>query len=130
MQDVLLKKIMPACLLSVFILSAIRIISDYVVTNEQCCCRCCCSVAQSCSTVCDPMGCSTPGFPVLHCLPEFAQTHVHWVGGALQLPCPVIPFSPCPQSFPASGQGARGMAFCIPHTEHWNVVTLSHLKAR
>ena len=30
------------------------------------------------------MDCSTPGFPVLHCLPEFAQTHVHWVGDATQ----------------------------------------------
>ena len=30
---------------------------------------CCCSVAQSCPTLCDPMDCSTPGFPVLHCLP-------------------------------------------------------------
>ena len=32
--------------------------------------------AQSCSTLCDPMDCSTPAFPVLHHLPEFAQTHV------------------------------------------------------
>ena len=38
---------------------------------------CCCSVAQSCPALCDPMDCSTPGFPVLHHLPEFAQTHVH-----------------------------------------------------
>ena len=30
-----------------------------------------------CVRLCDPMGCSTPGFPVLHRLPEFAQTHVH-----------------------------------------------------
>ena len=37
----------------------------------------CCSVAQSCLTLCDPMDCSTPGFPVLHHLPELAQTHVH-----------------------------------------------------
>ena len=37
---------------------------------------CCCSVAKSCPTLCDPMDCSTPGFPVLHYLPEFAQTHV------------------------------------------------------
>ena len=36
---------------------------------------CCYSVAQSCPTFCDPMDCSTPGFPVLHRLPEFAQTH-------------------------------------------------------
>ena len=35
------------------------------------------SVAQSCLTLCDPMDCSTPGLPVRHQLPEFAQTHVH-----------------------------------------------------
>ena len=38
---------------------------------------CCCSVAQSCPPLCDPMDCSTPGFPVLHHLLKFAQTHVH-----------------------------------------------------
>ena len=37
---------------------------------------CCCSVAQSCPTFCDPTDCSTPGFPVLHYLLEFAQTHI------------------------------------------------------
>ena len=37
----------------------------------------CCSVAKSCPTLCDPTDRSTPGFPVLHCLPELAQTHVH-----------------------------------------------------
>ena len=37
------------------------------------------SVAQSCLTLCDPMDCSTPGFPVHHQLPELAQTHVHRV---------------------------------------------------
>ena len=39
------------------------------------------SVAQSCLTLCDPMDCSMPGFPVHHQLPEFAQTHVYQVGG-------------------------------------------------
>ena len=39
--------------------------------------HCCCSVAKSCPTLWDPMSCSTPGFPGLHYLPEFAQTHVH-----------------------------------------------------
>ena len=38
------------------------------------------SVAQSCPTLCNPMNCSTPGLPVHHQLPEFTQTHVHWVG--------------------------------------------------
>ena len=37
----------------------------------------CCSVAQLCLTLCDPMDCSMPGFPVLHYLQEFAATHVH-----------------------------------------------------
>ena len=38
---------------------------------------CCCSVAQSCPTLCYYTDCSMPGFPVLHHLPEFAQTNVH-----------------------------------------------------
>ena len=42
------------------------------------------SVAQSCSTLCDPANCSTPGLPVHHRLPESTQTHVHWVGDAIQ----------------------------------------------
>ena len=37
------------------------------------------SVAQSCLTLCDPVDCSTPSLPVHHQLPEFTQTHVHWV---------------------------------------------------
>ena len=40
------------------------------------------------------MDCSMPGFPVLHSLPKFAQTHVHWVGGAIQPSCPLLPPSP------------------------------------
>ena len=39
--------------------------------------ECCCSVTQLSWTLCDPRDCSTPGFPVLHCLLEFAQTRVH-----------------------------------------------------
>ena len=41
------------------------------------------SVAQSCPTLCDPMDCSMPGFPVYHQLPGLAQTHVHRVGDAI-----------------------------------------------
>ena len=37
----------------------------------------CCSVTQLCLTVCNPMDCSVPGFPILHFLPEFAQTLIH-----------------------------------------------------
>ena len=53
----------------------------------------CCSVAQSCPTLCDPMDCNTPGFPVLHYLTEFALTHVHWVSGANQPSHPLSPSS-------------------------------------
>ena len=42
------------------------------------------SVAQSCLTLCNPMNCSMPGLPVHHQLLEFTQTHVHWVGDAIQ----------------------------------------------
>ena len=38
---------------------------------------CCCSVAQLCPTICEPMDCSTPGFPIPHHLLECAQTHLH-----------------------------------------------------
>ena len=50
------------------------------------------------------MDCSTSGFPVLYCLPEFAQIHVHWVGDALlNISSSAALFSFCLQSFPASG---------------------------
>ena len=47
-------------------------------------------MAQSCLTLCDPMDCSMPDFPVLHHLPELAQTHVHWVGDAIQRSHPLL----------------------------------------
>ena len=62
------------------------------------------SVTQSCPTLCDPMNCSMPGLHVHHQLPEFTQTHVHCVGDA-------IPFSSCPQSFPASGSFLMSQLF-------------------
>ena len=55
---------------------------------------CCCSVTKSCLTVCDSMDYSTPHFPVLHYLLEFAQTHVHWVSDALKPSHPLSPPSP------------------------------------
>ena len=72
----------------------------------------CCSVAQSCPTLRDLMDCSTPDFPVLHHLLEFTQTHVHWVGDAIQPPHP--PLSPSPpafHSFPASGSFLMSQLF-------------------
>ena len=60
----------------------------------------CCSVAQSCPALCDPMGCSTPGFPVLQHLGELAQILVHWVSDAIQ-PCPCHHLLLLPSIFPS-----------------------------
>ena len=69
-----------------------------------CCMFCCCSVDKLCWTLCNPVDWGTPGFPVLHYLPEFAQTHVRWIGDAIQPSHSLSPpFSSGPQSFPASG---------------------------
>jgi len=54
-------------------------------------------VAQSCPTLCNPMDCSTPGLPVHDQLLEFIQTHVHWVGNAIQPSHPLS--SPYPPAF-------------------------------
>ena len=53
----------------------------------------CCSIAKSYLTLCNPMDCRTPGFPVLHYLLEFAQTHVHCLSDDIQPPHPLSPFS-------------------------------------
>ena len=52
------------------------------------------SVAQSCTTLCDPMDCSTPGLPVHHQILEFTQTHVHQIGDAIQPSDPLSSPSP------------------------------------
>ena len=61
---------------------------------------CCCSVITSCLTLCDPLNSSNPWFPILHYLPEFAQTDLHWVSVAIQPPhllCPLL----LPSIFPS-----------------------------
>ena len=93
------------------------------------------SVAQSSQTLCDPMNCSTPGLPVHHQLQEFTQTHVHWVGDAIQPSYPLSsPFPPAPnpsqhQSLPMSqlftwgGQSTRVSAlasFLPKNTQGWS----------
>ena len=62
------------------------------------------SVSQSCLTLCNPMNCSMPGFPVHHQLPEFTQTHVHPVGDAIQPSYPLSsPSPPAPKPFQHQG---------------------------
>ena len=55
------------------------------------------SLTQLCPTLCHPRDCSMPGLPVRHQLPEFTQTHVHWVGDPIQQSHPLS--SPSPPAF-------------------------------
>ena len=78
------------------------------------------SVAQSCPTLCDPMSCSTPGLPVHHQLPEFTQTHVHWVSNAIQ---PFHPLSsPSPPTFNLSQHQdfSNKSVLCIRWPKDWS----------
>ena len=80
---------------------------------------CCCSIAQLGPTLCDAMNCSIPGFPILHHLPEFAQTHVHWVDDAIQPFCPLS--SPSPPVFNLSQhQGLYESDFSIRWPKYWS----------
>ena len=78
------------------------------------------SVAQSCPTLCDPMDCSTPGFPVHHQLLELTQTHIHRVGDVIQPSHPLS--SPSPPALNLSQhQGlSNESVFCIRWPKYWN----------
>ena len=93
------------------------------------------SVTQSCPTLCNPMNSSTPGLPVHHHLPEFTQTHVHWVGDATQpshplsSPSPPAPIPTASGSFPMSqlfawrGQSigvSASVSFLPKNTQDWS----------
>ena len=71
----------------------------------------CCFVSKSCPTLCDPMDCSMPGFPMLLYLMEIVQTHVHWVVMSYNHLTSFVPSSSCPQSFLASGSFPMSQLF-------------------
>ena len=81
----------------------------------------CCSVAQLCLTLCDPRDCSTSRSPVLHCFPEFAQTHVHWVGDAIQLHLILWhPLLLLPSIFPSIRVFSNESALPIRWPKYWS----------
>ena len=81
---------------------------------------CFCSVTTLCPTLFDPIDCSIPGFPVLHYLLEFAQTHVHGVGDASQPSHPLSLSSPAfsfpPYQVVVFNESALCMMYC---TMYW-----------
>ena len=104
---------------------------------RQCCC--CCSLAKSCPTLCDPVDCSRPGFPVHHHLPEFAQIHVHWISDALEPSHPLPPshfafnlsqhqrLLQWVSSLPSGGQSIGTSASVLPvNIQGWFPLGLTH----
>jgi len=97
-----------------------------------------CSVTNLCPTVWNPMDCSTLGFPVLHYLLEFAQTHVHWISDAyLTISTSATHFS-ClhffqhqsgmSQLFTRGGQSTGALASVLPiNTQDWFPLGLTGL---
>ena len=84
---------------------------------------CCCSVAKLCLTLCNLMNCSMPGFPIIHYLPEFAQTHVHWISDAIQSSHPLSPPFPLALNL-SQHQGlffSRKLALPIKWPKYWGL---------
>ena len=76
-------------------------------------------------SLCDPMDSSTPGFPALHYLPEVAQTHIHWVGDAIQPSHPLLYLLLLPSIFPSIRVFSNESVLCIRYwkkywPKYWN----------
>ena len=84
------------------------------------CVCCCCSVTKLCPTLCSRMDCHTLGFPVINYLPEFAPTHVHWVGDAIQPSHSLSPLHLLPSIFPSIKVFSNELAFCIRWPKYWS----------
>ena len=78
------------------------------------------SVTQSCSVLCDPMNHSIPGLLVHHQLPEFTQTHVHWVGDAIQPSHPLSSPFPPPPIFPSIRVFSNESVLHIKWPKYWS----------
>ena len=78
------------------------------------------SVAQSCLTLCNPMDCSTPGFPVHHQLPEPTQTHVHCISDTVQPSHPLLSPSPPASIFPSIRVFSNESVLHIRWPKYWS----------
>ena len=80
----------------------------------------CCSVTKLCPTLCNPTDCSTPCFPVLHYLTEFAQTHIHWDSDAIQPSHSLSPPSLPAFNLPNISVFSSESALHIRWPQYWN----------
>ena len=81
----------------------------------------CCLVMKLCQTLCDPMDCRMPGFPVLHHIPEFAQAHVSWVGDDIQPSYPCLPLLLLPSIFPSIRVFSNELTLCFRWPKYWSI---------
>ena len=72
------------------------------------------------SVLSDPMDCSTPGLPIHHKLPEFTQTHAHWVSDAIQPSHPLLTPSLLPSILPSIRVHSNESAVCIRWPKYWS----------
>ena len=79
-----------------------------------------CSVPKLCPILFNPMDCSTPGFSVLHDLPEFVQTHVHPVGDAIQASHPLSSPFLLPSIFPSIRIFSHELVLYIRWPKYWS----------
>ena len=79
-----------------------------------------CSVTESCLTLCDPVDCSMPGFPVYHQLLVLAQTHVHRVGDAIQPSHSLSSPSPPASVLPSIRVFSNESDLCIGWPKYWS----------
>ena len=79
------------------------------------------SVAQSCPTLCDPMDCSMPAFPVHHQLLELAQTHVRRINDTIQPSHPLSSPSPPAPNLPQHQVFSSESVLCIRWPKYWNL---------
>ena len=83
-------------------------------------CSCCCSVTKLCLTLFNPMDISTPGFPVLHYLLQFAQTHVPWVSDTIQPSHPLLSPLLLPSIFLSIRVFSNEFALRIRWPKYWS----------
>ena len=102
------------------VLICIKVYSFYLLQWNYLYHNCCCSVTKSCPTLCDPMNCSTPGFPVLRYLLEFAQTNVHRVSDAIQPSHPLLSPLLSPSVFPSIRVFSSESALHIRWPKNWS----------
>ena len=101
-----------------------KVLLGYIPSFRQCLCLLSdyqfSSVAQSCTTLCNPIDCSTPGLPVYHQLPEFTQTLVHQVGDAIQPSHPLSSPLLLPSIFPNIRVFSNKSALHIRWPKYWS----------